>query len=153
MASFTLRQGSIEDAEILYRLNKDAFAEYWSRQSLLSALQSGYDLLLCETDGKAVAYLLSLSIIDEIQILQIGVAKPYRRQGLARQMTQALMTNAVDCSSVTLEVRLSNQAARALYAGLGFEEVGYRKNYYAPDVTGVREDAVLMTRTISAVAP
>jgi ribosomal-protein-alanine N-acetyltransferase len=41
----------------------------------------------------------------------------------------------------TLEVRESNEAARALYRAYGFYEVGRRKRYY-PDN---REDAVIMT--------
>lgn len=42
---------------------------------------------------------------------------------------------------MTLEVRTGNAAARALYAGAGFAEVGRRRRYYTDG-----EDAVLMTR-------
>jgi ribosomal-protein-alanine N-acetyltransferase len=41
----------------------------------------------------------------------------------------------------TLEVRVSNEPARALYAAYGFYEVGLRKRYYADN----HEDAVIMT--------
>jgi len=142
--NFTLRQGDLADIEAVYRLNRESFSEYWSRESLFSALESGYDLLLCEADGQAVAYLLSLSVCDEIQVMQIAVSPNYRRQGIARRMTEVLIVSGA--AVVTLEVRAANQAARKLYAGLGFEEVGYRKNYYAPDISGLRDDAVLMTR-------
>ncbi|WBL35221.1 hypothetical protein O0235_10520 [Tepidiforma flava] len=43
--------------------------------------------------------------------------------------------------SVTLEVRVSNEAARALYRRYGFYEVGIRKRYYADN----HEDAIIMT--------
>ncbi len=145
--NFTLRQGGVADSEAVYRLNRESFSEYWSRASLFSALESGYDLIVCELEGQPVAYLLSLTILDEIQIMQIAVAPDYRRQGLARRMTEALIT-AATARSVTLEVRASNHAARNLYTGLGFEEVGWRKNYYAPNRSGHREDAILMTRHI-----
>jgi len=141
-----LRQGNLADIEAVYRLNRTCFPEYWSRASLFSALESGYDLLLCEVDDKPVAYLLSLTVLDEIQIMQVAVSPPYRRQGLASRMTQSLKTASHKPVTLTLEVRLSNQAARTLYASLGFEEVGYRKSYYAPDASGYREDAVLMAR-------
>jgi len=144
--TISLRQGGLADLEAVYRLNKENFSEYWSRQSLFSALESGYDLLLCESDGQPVAYLLSLSILDEIQIMQIAVSANYRRGGIASRMTDMLIAASPYASTVTLEVRAANHAARKLYAGLGFEEVGYRKNYYAPDINGNREDAVLMTR-------
>jgi ribosomal-protein-alanine N-acetyltransferase len=39
-------------------------------------------------------------------------------------------------------VRPSNAAARALYAGHGFSEIGLRRDYY-PSGSG-REDAVIM---------
>jgi len=142
--SFTLRQGGLEDVEAVYRLNREIFSEYWSRESLFSALETGYGLLLCEDNGLPIAYLLSLTVLDEIQIMQIAVSPNYRRQGIARRMTAALIAPA-DACSVTLEVRATNDAAQNLYAGLGFEIVGYRKNYYAPDISGAREDAVLMT--------
>jgi len=81
--------------------------------------------------------------------MQIAVSPNYRRQGIAQRMTEALITMAAShLCMVTLEVRLSNHAARALYAGLGFEEDGVRKNYYSPDANGCREDAVLMAKHI-----
>jgi len=140
-----LRGGGLADLEAAYRLNRENFSEYWSRESLFSALESGYELIICEADSVPVAYLLSLTVLDEIQIMQIAVSSAYRRQGLAKRMTEILATTAKQSSVFTLEVRLSNQAARKLYAGLGFEEVGYRKHYYAPDINGNREDAVLLT--------
>jgi len=143
--NITLRQGNLEDTEAIYRLNRESFSEYWSREALFSALESGYDLLLCELDGLPVAYLLSLAVCGEIQIMQIAVSPAYRRQGLARRMTETLAASSNTACTVTLEVRLSNQAARALYAGLGFEEAGVRKKYYSPDANGYREDAILMT--------
>jgi len=148
----SLRQGGLADLEAIYQLNRENFSEYWSRESLFSALESGYDLLLCEAEGQAVGYLLSLTILDEIQIMQIAVSSHYRRQGIASRMTAALTkppdVAAHHARAITLEVRQSNHAARKLYAGLGFEEVGYRKKYYAPDINGNREDAVLMTRHV-----
>jgi ribosomal-protein-alanine N-acetyltransferase len=47
---------------------------------------------------------------------------------------------------VFLEVRASNQSARALYESAGFNEMGLRRNYY-PDASG-REDAVLMGKEL-----
>jgi len=143
----TLRSGTIDDIEAVYQLNRSTFSEYWSRTSLFSSLESGYDLWLCESQGMLAGYLLSLTILDEMQIMQIAVSKAHQRQGLATRMTNACIT-AININSITLEVRLSNHAARACYIHLGFEEVGCRKNYYAPDASGMREDAILMTRKL-----
>ena len=148
MAEMKLRQGSLDDIEAVYRLNKEVFPEPWSRASLYSALESNYDILLCESANILAGYLLSLTILDETQIMQIAVASDQRRQGIASRMTEELVASAVDICTITLEVGLSNHAARPCYAQLGFEEVGYRKNYYAPDGLGQREDAVLMTKQL-----
>ena len=48
-------------------------------------------------------------------------------------------------SEMTLEVRVSNGGAIALYTSLGFIEVGLRKKYYASTWTQPAEDALLLT--------
>lgn len=147
-AGFCLRPGGEEDLQAVFRLNRAAFAESWSYQALYSALASGYDLLLCEQEGELAGYLLSLGVLDEIQIMQIAVAGPFRRRGLAAAMTRELIRTSAGARRIMLEVRASNRAARALYSGLGFVEDGVRKGYYSPDVSGLAEDAVLMTKTL-----
>lgn len=146
--SFTYRPGEVSDLDAVFRLNQQAFAEHWSFQSLFAALASGYDLLLCESDEGLAGYLLSLSVLDEVQIMQIAVAAPFRRQGLAKRMTLHLITEKSHMAEMSLEVRESNRAARQLYAGLGFVECGCRKNYYSPDVSGNREHAILMVKKV-----
>jgi len=141
---FILRAGTIEDLNAVYCLNQACFDECWSLQSLYSSLDSGYDLLLCEQAGMLVGYVLSLTVLDEIQIMQVAVAPAARRLGLASRMSSYLIAHASGICSISLEVRLSNEAARRLYASLGFTETGYRKQYYAPNAAGMREDAVLM---------
>jgi ribosomal-protein-alanine N-acetyltransferase len=139
----------MEDVDAVFRLNQQAFEESWSYQSLYSALDAGYDLLLCESDGELAGYLLSMSMLDEIQIMQIAVAASFRRQGLARDMTRHFIAQNRRMAEISLEVRASNKVARRLYAQLGFTECGCRKSYYSPDEIGRREDAVLMAKLLT----
>ncbi len=94
-----------------------------------------------EHDGRLVGVLLAWRVLDELQILQIVVAPPRRRLGVA----SALMKQAIDetrmseGTSITLEVRAGNSAAIGLYRALGFERDGLRRGLY-PD----GEDGVLM---------
>ncbi len=141
---FTLRCGVEADLGAVYRLNQQSFDPCWSSHSLYGAFASGYDLLICEHGSDLAGYLLSMTVLDELQIMQIAVAQPFRRQGLAEAMTQALVDSTCDTATIMLEVRVSNAAARGLYAKLGFIENGYRKNYYAASPLGTCEDAVLM---------
>ncbi|MCY3506573.1 MAG: ribosomal protein S18-alanine N-acetyltransferase [Chloroflexi bacterium] len=79
---------------------------------------------------------------DDAHITSLAVAEEPRRRGHGRRLVTALvaLAGSLGAEAVTLEVRASNGAARALYAGCGFEEVGERRRYYADG-----EDAVIMT--------
>jgi ribosomal-protein-alanine N-acetyltransferase len=79
---------------------------------------------------------------DEAHISTLAVRAKYRRQGLGELMLVALLEEAqrVGALRATLEVRVSNLAAQALYAKYGFEQVGRRKAYYNDN----REDALIL---------
>ena len=80
---------------------------------------------------------------DEAHITTIATHPAYRRQHLGEWLLLRLIgvARGIGAHSVTLEVRMSNAAAQALYAKLGFESVGIRRGYYQD--TG--EDARLLT--------
>lgn len=82
-------------------------------------------------------------MVDQAHVVTVAVDPECRRQGYGRLLVHALVRLAIESSmsSATLEVRVSNVAARALYAEYGFYEVGLRKRYYSDN----NEDAVIMT--------
>ncbi len=88
-----------------------------------------------------LGFLIAHQLHREWELENLVVAPDFRRKGLATKLFAALLTRArgTNSESVFLEVRESNQAARALYARLGFKESGRRKLYY----TNPHEDAVL----------
>jgi ribosomal-protein-alanine acetyltransferase len=69
---------------------------------------------------------------EEWEIENLVVDAGSRRRGLASRLLQQLLAHALDrgAKTMVLEVRESNQAARALYAKWGFREAGRRKSYY-----------------------
>ena len=71
-------------------------------------------------------------VVDELQITAVAVHPDHRRRGLARQLLEALLRLGREAGAkrATLEVSSANAAARALYVGLGFQEVGCRSGYY-----------------------
>jgi len=90
-------------------------------------------------------------MVDEAHISTLAVRHDMRQRGLGQCLLLTLLDEARNLEAVraTLEVRISNCAAQALYAKYGFEEVGRREGYY-PD-NG--EDALLlMTPDFSSVA-
>ncbi|MFZ1015643.1 MAG: ribosomal protein S18-alanine N-acetyltransferase [Terracidiphilus sp.] len=80
----------------------------------------------------------------EAELESIAVAAGLQRMGVGRRLLQELVRDAgaLGMSSIALEVRASNQAARGFYEALSFTEVGRRRSYYADPI----EDAVLMER-------
>jgi ribosomal-protein-alanine N-acetyltransferase len=79
----------------------------------------------------------------EAHIVSIAVRERYRRRGLG----ELLLIGAIELGLkrgeqvVTLEARVSNEPAKALYTKYGFSEAGLRRGYYADN----HEDAVIMT--------
>jgi ribosomal-protein-alanine N-acetyltransferase len=82
-------------------------------------------------------------MVDQAHVVTVAVHPRHQRHGFGRLLVGALIDLAIaqGMHSATLEVRVSNRAARALYAEYGFYEVGLRKRYYADN----HEDAVIMT--------
>ena len=87
---------------------------------------------------------------DEAEILTLAVHPDARRQGLARALLAAAARHAAahGATELFLEVALRNTAARALYSGAGFAEVGRRRRYYADG-----DDALVMRLTLSPAGP
>lgn len=80
-------------------------------------------------------------LVDEAHITTMAVAEQARRRGVATRLLVELLRDARarGAASATLEVRVDNTAARALYAGFGFRPVGLRPRYYDGTV-----DALIM---------
>jgi ribosomal-protein-alanine N-acetyltransferase len=69
---------------------------------------------------------------DTAEVMTVGTVPSARRRGIGAQLTNVLIDEArARCAvELFLEVRIDNDAARALYEGLGFETVGIRRRYY-----------------------
>jgi ribosomal-protein-alanine N-acetyltransferase len=80
--------------------------------------------------------------MDEGEIANLAVAPDWRGRGIGALLLVTAITAARsrDATALYLEVRDSNDAARALYAAHGFLEVGRRRRYYRKPV----EDALVL---------
>lgn len=96
-------------------------------------------------DEAPLAFLLAWHVADELELLDVATHPERRRRGLGHALLEALFAEArgARTTRIFLEVRPSNQAARALYRATGFDEVGRRPRYY-PD----GEDALLLRRDL-----
>ena len=82
-------------------------------------------------------------MVDEAHITTFAIHPDWRRRRLGERLLLALLDVALDrrAAEATLEVRLSNLAARRLYEKFGFRPVGIRPRYYSDN----NEDALIMT--------
>ena len=87
-------------------------------------------------------FVVALCLGQEWEIENLVVASALRRQGCANLLLRELLSRAGNqgAGRVLLEVRESNQAARAFYARWGFQMIGRRRNYYRDP----EEDAILL---------
>jgi ribosomal-protein-alanine N-acetyltransferase len=122
----------------------------WSDDNYRSSMRAGYwARVRCEAaGGRVVAVCVAMDGVDEVHLLNIAVDRRLHGQGMARDFLGVLYERCRQRQApiVWLEVRPSNESARALYRREGFIEVGVRKNYY-PAPQG-REDALVMKRDI-----
>lgn len=85
-----------------------------------------------EPGGSPIGYLLGWWVVDELQVLAIGVLREARRGGVARALLEHAVAaaRAAGGRRVTLEVGRSNVAARGLYERAGFSVFHVRPRYY-----------------------
>lgn len=147
-----IRPARLADLDAIYALNCAAFAEAWTREALATALATGCDFHVWpDASDQLVAYVFCQSVADELHILQLAVAAPYRRQGYAHQLCGYVLDlkRQQGVRRALLEVRASNLAAVCLYRRLAFTVIGRRHGYYAAHGDGVgREDAIVMAMAL-----
>lgn len=90
---------------------------------------------------RVLGFLIAHRMKDECELENLVVSAEARRQGFGTLLLTQLFAHLrkTDASRVFLEVRESNQTARAFYEKCGFETAGLRKNYYS----NPEENAVL----------
>ena len=126
-------------------LEKLCFAMPWSEKSVAGELDNPLALWLVAMEGDRLAgYVGSQTVMDETDMMNLAVAPQFRRQGVGEALVNALTASLKEMGSrcLTLEVRDSNEAARALYGKLGFREIGRRRGYYRDP----REDALILRK-------
>lgn len=127
----------------LAEIERACFHAPWSENALREELGKGLFLVAEDENRTVCGYVGCQTVLDEGYITNVAVAPSYRRQGIGRQLLQALAERAEESglAFVTLEVRASNDPAIALYTAAGYEPVGRRRDFYRAPT----EDAVLMT--------
>lgn len=146
-AVVSIRQMKVEDAAAIAEMEHQTFSDAWSEKAILDTLRNPKTIcLVAEKIGKIVGYCIVYTADDEADIARIAVLKESRRFGIASELIHALdvicWENQIQI--IMLDVRVSNEDARAFYEKHGFTQDGIRENYYKNPM----EDAILMSRAV-----
>lgn len=146
-AVVSIRQMKVEDAAAIAEMEHQTFSDAWSEKAIFDTLRNPKTIcLVAEKIGKIVGYCIVYTADDEADIARIAVLKESRRFGIASELIHALdvicWENQIQI--IMLDVRVSNEDARAFYEKHGFTQDGIRENYYKNPM----EDAILMSRAV-----
>jgi len=126
------------------RIEALVYPRPWSISLFLSelALRSSRSYIVAKHGGQVVGYGGLMMTMDDGHVTTIAVDPAWHRQRIGTRLLVTLAREARrrGASSMTLEVRVSNSGAQALYRRFGFAPVGIRRGYYIE--TG--EDAIVM---------
>ena len=139
-----VRRLSLDDLDEIERIERTTYPTPWSRSMFAGELAKPSSLALGAFDvtARLLGYLIVSRYVDAWHIMNLAVDPRYRRQGIASRLLDELFerTAGDQRRGYTLEVRISNRVAIALYERFGFEPSGVRRGYY----TDNREDALIM---------
>ena len=135
----------LEDLEAVHRIELASFSSPWPPNAYRSELETNRlaSYLVARIDGEIVAYGGMWLMVDEAHITTFAIHPAWRRHRIGERLLVTLLDVSIarHAREATLEVRLSNVAARRLYEKYGFKPVGLRPRYYSDN----GEDALIMT--------
>jgi ribosomal-protein-alanine N-acetyltransferase len=139
------RKLKLRDLSSIEEIERSSYPTPWSRSMFAGELAKPSSICLGALDterNELVGYLIISRYVDAWHVMNVAVAEPYRRRGIASGLMERLFedTSRDGRRGYTLEVRVSNEAAIRLYERLGFKARGIRRGYY----TDNREDALIM---------
>ena len=142
---FVFREISLGDLDGIVQIERAVNPFPWGEEALRDTIASSGHHLMSLREGRAVGFLLSSFVLDEAQLLLIGVSPDWQGVGVGGQLLEEFITRSQDQGHklIYLEVRSGNERAIRLYRSLGFIDIGVRRDYY-PGLVG-REDAIVMS--------
>jgi ribosomal-protein-alanine N-acetyltransferase len=144
-SAFRIEAMRVEDIPAVQEIERASFTTPWPPQAYRSELETNRlaAYVVARVGDVLVGFAGIWLMVDEAHITTFAVHPGWRRRRIGERMLLAVLDQALarGAREATLEVRLSNLAARRLYEKYGFRPVGLRPRYYSDD----GEDALVMT--------
>ncbi len=142
-AAMVIRNMNEMDLPAVHEIECSVFSKPWSMADFKDSLQDQQNIyLVVEEQNEIIAYCGLWGVAGEGQINNVAVKKARRGLGIGHAMLTELIERGQKqgLAAFTLEVRVSNLSAIALYHKLDFQDAGVRKNFYDSPI----EDALIM---------
>jgi len=137
-----IRRLALSDLGEIELIERRAYPTPWSRSMFAGELAKPSSIALGAFDERLVGYLIVSRYVDAWHVMNVAVDPGYQHKGVGKALLDELfaLTEGDPRRGYTLEVRVSNRTAIALYERMGFRATGVRRGYY----TDNREDALIM---------
>jgi ribosomal-protein-alanine N-acetyltransferase len=140
---FKLRKLSYTDLPRVIAIERRCFPMPWSLSMFVLELSKPSGICLTAvSDTRMLGYVICARYDEAYHVMNIAVDPGQRRRGVGKGLLDALLERGGRDANYTLEVRVSNAPAIALYERYDFRAVGTRRGYYADN----GEDAIIMWR-------
>ena len=141
---------TLADLDEVLAIERSVFGEPWARSHFEHEIVNSTISFarVARLDDELAGYLVAWVVWDELHLGNIAVAPALQHRGVATALLNEMMAHAEAraCRMATLEVRVSNQRAIALYVRFGFKPIAVRRRYYRDN----GEDALIMMADFSA---
>lgn len=136
-----VRQLAYSDLPAVIAIERRSFPTPWSLAMFVLELSKPSGICLAASSGDELLGYLVCSRYDQAwHLMNVAVAPERRRAGVAAGLISRLFEEAGEELPFTLEVRVSNREAIAMYERFGFRSAGVRPRYYHDN----GEDALIM---------
>lgn len=126
------------------KIAADSLPQSWSEKAFAEELENpSATVFVALSDNYVVGFGGVQIVLDEAYITNIAVDTSFRKKSVGSKILEEIINHCKNenCSFVSLEVRVSNTAAKNLYKKYGFVSQGIRKKFYSHPT----EDADIMT--------
>lgn len=147
--TLSFRSATESDIPAILAAENDLHDSPWTAGNFKDSLTASHRLLVAEENACLVGYAVTSQVLDEAELLTIGIVESAQRRGCGSALLGHLIgqLRATGVRRLFLEVRSSNAPAHNLYQRFGFAEIGRRRGYY--QTAHGREDAAVMALQLS----
>jgi len=138
---------TLEDFENIKDILISEFDDFWTPQILKNEIiGENKKYIVAKNDDAIVGFAGLFLSVDNVEIMNIVTKKTERGKGVGRMMLIKLIEFAKNNNyeTILLEVNENNIPARKLYESTGFEQIGFRKEYY-----NSTDNAIIMSKKVN----